>query len=170
MFNRTQFNLTAFNRPTYNYHFVSALLEGIGSVYPRSVIEAAGVILMQGIGTLTFTISTDGAAFLSGVGSVSVDSLKELYGTALFEGVGDVFISGEKYQVKQITFTGDFEVGDTIKIDMDKFTVTLNGTNAMNNITGDFFDLLEGENTIVYEDGSTSRTVYITVEYRDRWI
>jgi phage-related protein len=170
MFNRTYFNITPFNRPLFNFVYVGSLLEGMGGLYPSPVIEAIGAVLMQGVGALEFTVSTGGAVLLSGVGGFSIEGFKELYGSTLLEGVGDFNAEGSRYEVKAITFTGDFSAGDTIKIDMDKFSVTLNGQSSLSAITGDFFNLLEGENKITYSDSSTNRSVIITFEYRDRWL
>jgi hypothetical protein len=170
MFNRTDFNKTTFNRPLYSNVFVAALLSGVGDIYPDAVIDAVGHVLLEGRGTLELTVSQQGEVLLSGIGGISVDALKELYGNILLEGLGSIYATPSRYQVKAITYSGDFTVDGTIVIDMDKMTVKLNGQNALNDISGDFFGLLAGENEITYTDDSTNRTVRITIEYRDRWV
>ena len=169
MFNTRQFNLIAFNRPLYNFVFVSTLLYGIGNIYPNAVIEASGNILFEGLGTFEITVSQQGELLLSGAGSLSAEALKEMYGNILLEGLGTIYPTAGSYQVKAITYSGNFTIGSTILIDMDKYIVKLNGQNAKD-ISGDFFELLPGENEITYTDDSTNRTVKIIVEYRDRWL
>lgn len=170
MFNRTQFNLTKFNRPFFSFVFTSCLLVGEGNIFPNGVIDAVGNVLLQGNGTLELTVSEQGELFISGIGGISANALKELYGDVLLSGLGAIYPTATRYEVKSITYSGDFTVDGTIIINMDKFTVTLNGANALNNISGDFFNLLPGENEITYTDDSTNRTVRITFDYRDRWV
>ena len=170
MFNGTKFNLTAFNIQTDVYSLAQALLSGLGAIYPSAKIEAAAQTLLSGLGTIHLALTEEGQILMSGMGGLSAEALKELLAETLLSGVGSVYPTASKYEVKSITVTGDFAVGDTIIIDMDKFTVTLNGANALSSITNDFFNLDVGENEITYTDSSSSRTVKLTVVYRDRWV
>ena len=170
MFNRTGFNRTTFNKPLFEFVFVDALFSGIGNVYPTAFLEAGGKVLLEGNGTLEVTVSQQGELLLSGIGGISAEALKELYGDILLEGLGAIYPTAGRYQVKTITYSGNFTVGSIIIIDMDKYTVKLNGANALNDISGDFFGLLPGENEIIYTDDSVDRTVKIIVEYHDRWL
>lgn len=170
MFNRSEFNLITYNRPLYSVVFGDSSITGLGYIYPYAVYETIANILMVGKSTLEFTISEKGEFFISGIGGISIEAVKELYGNSLFEGIGNIYSTSTKYEVKAITFSGSFTVGDVIVVDMDKYTVTLNGVNALNNISGNFFNLLPGQNEITYTDDSTDRTVKIIVTYRDRWL
>ena len=85
-----------------------------------------------------------------------------------FKGLGTIYPTASSYKVNSITYSGNFTIGSTILINMDKYTIKLNGQNALKDISGDFFELLPGENEITYTDDSTNRTVKIIVEYRDR--
>lgn len=70
-----------------------------------------------------------------------------------------------------ITYSGAFTLCASITLDMDKMTALLNVTNTLNDISGNFFNLMSGENTITYTDNTTSAgTVGITVSYTDRWV
>jgi phage-related protein len=150
MFNRTQLNLTKFNISQNAYAYI--LMQGTGTISATGAINVYGDVLMQG------------------VGSVYAAGVVEVLGQVLLEGRGSVYADGLLYEVKAITFTGTFPAGSKITIDMDKYTAIMDGENALSYITGDFFNLNTGENDIVYTDGSTNRTVYLTVEHRDRWL
>ena len=69
-------------------------------------------------------------------------------------------------------FTENFASGDTIKINTNKMTVTLNDNNAMDLISGNLLKLKfqPGENELVYSDGEGSRQVKITVRHKNRWL
>ena len=170
MFNRTEFNITTFNRANSIFVFVASLLSGLGNIYPAGSLEVGGKSNLSGLGTLILTISEKGEALLSGDGAIYADALKELYGATLLEGLGKIYPNASKYEIKSLTFTGDFSAGTTMVINMDNFTVTLDGVNALNSITGDFFNLLGREINIIYTDSSGTRTIGITFVYRDRWI
>jgi hypothetical protein len=150
--------------------FVSTLLSGLGSIYPSASNILGAASYMPGLGTLSLTLSEKGEALLSGNGAIYAEGFKELYGQTLLEGLGSIYPNASKYEVSALTFTGTFSAGETIVIDMDKFTVKHNGANALNEMTGDFFNLLDGETEIIYTDTSSTRTIGITFVYRDRWV
>lgn len=62
--------------------------------------------------------------------------------------------------------------GDELVIDTCEMTVTVNGINQMRYTSqdSDFFNLLRGNNEIVYTDGSSSRRVSIDILWKDRWV
>ena len=67
-------------------------------------------------------------------------------------------------------YSGDFAPGDRIKVDRDRLTVTLNGSNAMHLVDGDLPFFAPGPNTLTYEDSEGSRQVRIRVSWRGRWL
>lgn len=62
--------------------------------------------------------------------------------------------------------------GQTLVIDTDKMTVTVDGQNVINLMSNDseFFLLLQGEDIVTYSDDSNSRNINIKVEWKDRWL
>lgn len=67
-----------------------------------------------------------------------------------------------------IEVEGPFEVGDTIVIDSDKFSVTLNGENILDRMSGDFPTIIPGNNEIRYIDEETGRTVAFRIVFSER--
>lgn len=86
------------------------------------------------------------------------------------EGIAEVEANLRRIKTEGITFTGEFKAGDKIIFDMEKFTVTLNGQNALHLVEGDFFNLHPGINELVYTDVESNRKVKVKIEYRDRWL
>ncbi|MCE5190925.1 MAG: hypothetical protein LLG08_04080 [Actinomycetia bacterium] len=67
-----------------------------------------------------------------------------------------------------LTFTGDFEDGDVIVIDMDDMTITKNGTQVYT-FSGAFFPFIVGAGGFVYTDDESARSVAVSVTHKDRW-
>jgi phage-related protein len=64
-----------------------------------------------------------------------------------------------------LTFTSDSPSG-TFIIDCKEATITKDGDAAYNYVTGDFFSLIEGTNTLQNTGAITSTKI----EYRDTWL
>lgn len=62
--------------------------------------------------------------------------------------------------------------GDELVINTCDMTVTLNGQNAMEYFSADseFITLLNGLNTLEYNDGSNSREISFDIIWKDRWL
>lgn len=62
--------------------------------------------------------------------------------------------------------------GETLEIDTENMTVTINGKNAVQHwqLGSKFFELAPGENTFIYYDTGSSRKAALTVTWRDRWL
>jgi predicted phage tail component-like protein len=67
--------------------------------------------------------------------------------------------------IETITFTSDSPSGIYV-IDCKESTITKSGDAAYNYVSGDFFTLIEGDNTIQNSGAITS----VTIEYRDTWL
>lgn len=67
--------------------------------------------------------------------------------------------------VETLTFTSDSPSG-TFVIDCKEATITKDGDAAYNYVTGDFFSLIEGNNTLQNTGAITSTQI----EYRDTWL
>lgn len=62
--------------------------------------------------------------------------------------------------------------GETLEIDTENMTVTINGKNAVQHwqLGSKFFELAPGENTFIYYDTAPTRKAALTVTWRDRWL
>jgi hypothetical protein len=67
-------------------------------------------------------------------------------------------------------YSGNFAPGDRIKVDRDRLTVTLNGSNMMHLVDGDLPFFSPGPNALSYEDAEGTRQVKIRVLWRGRWL
>jgi hypothetical protein len=67
-------------------------------------------------------------------------------------------------------YSGIFAPGDRIKVDRDRLTVTLNGSNVMHLVDGDLPFFAPGPNALTYEDSEGTRQVRIRVSWRGRWL
>lgn len=67
-------------------------------------------------------------------------------------------------------YSGDFAPGDRIKVDSDRLTITLNGSNVMHLVDGDLPFFAPGPNALTFEDSEGVRQVRIRVLWRGRWM
>jgi len=83
-----------------------------------------------------------------------------------------VEVLGEGYRnhFDSITFTGNFAPGEVIVIDSKMLTMTKNGQNALQDMTGDFFDLNLGGNQVTYTDDQGERNVLMRITHRDKFV
>jgi len=93
--------------------------------------------------------------------------IKRLYLVLL---ASTVFIASRLRLMKVLGFeySGDFEPGDIIKINTKKMTVTINGENALDLISGRLPLFNPGANELKYSDNEGSRTVKIKTLWRGR--
>jgi len=67
------------------------------------------------------------------------------------------------------TYSGNLAPGDTLKIDREKYRVTLNEVNVASNATGDWAVLGDTSNNITYADDEATRSLAMKIEYKNRW-
>jgi len=67
-----------------------------------------------------------------------------------------------------IEFTGDFEAGDVIVIDMGNHSITQNG-DLVYTFSGDFFSFEVGASGLVYTDDESSRSIAASIVHKNRW-
>ncbi|OMD21167.1 hypothetical protein BJP51_32175 [Paenibacillus odorifer] len=72
--------------------------------------------------------------------------------------------------VDKLAFTGGFNPGDKLVIDVKKQTITLNGVNAIHLLDGDFFELGLGLNEVTYADNEAAREILTRITHRDRYL
>lgn len=173
MFNRSGYNQTPYNRPgVATVILFSSALSGAGSLYVLATLDATARASLSGAGSLEAAYTRDLAysTALSGAGSLGAVFVRESNLASGLSGAGSLIPNMSKYRIDYIEFEGEFKPGDRIVIDSDKLTVTINGQNALQQTTGDFFDLALGDNTITYTDTSGSRNVILRIIHRDKFV
>ena len=71
---------------------------------------------------------------------------------------------------RELDYAGTLEPGDVLVITTDSQIVTLNGANAMKDITGDWILIDDGDNEVDYEDDEVSRTVTVQITWSPKWL
>ena len=140
------------------YELSGSFVRTIGKRLSGSVVYA-GILSMQRqyYRTLTATYEL--------TGKLTKQMYVHLLGTAVY--------LASRLRVQQVhgwEYSGDFAPGDRIKVDRDRLTVTLNGSNVMRLVDGDLPFFAPGNNILTYEDSEGTRQVRIRVLWRGRWI
>lgn len=171
---------------------LTAALSGIGSMSSLASLTFNLLCSISGTGTMSSnanmimnfltTLSGTGginANFMmifnmifgaSGIGSLQANLNIGLRFASHMSGMGTISANYSRYHLNLITFTGNIAPGDKIVIDAKKMTITKNGVNAFNLMTGDFFNIEPGENDIIYSDTESSRTILMRVTNRDKYL
>lgn len=172
MFNQSPFNHVHYNREYTVAVFASAHLSGEGEMLAHGTVDLSAAAQLTGMGLIDAEyireIFMD--TKMNGTGLITATMLRDRTFAVTLSGEGTMTAAANRYNVKFITFSGAFDPGDQIVIDMDKFKVTLNGDSALKQISGDFFSLAPGDNELTYEDSEGSRTVRIRISNTDRFL
>lgn len=166
------FNQANFNRLPFNARNQVAWLgfPGVGGLDVKAVAVIRGAASLSGEGGLSVLIITFGSAHLSGTGGLDTQGVRVQISGADLSGVGTLAISGTQVGIEEIELLGDFKPGDVLEIDMEQFTVKLNGQYVMEQVNGEYFDLLRGANELIYRDSSGSREVRVKITHKPRWM
>lgn len=177
MFNRQPYNRGKFNVPsvTISSNNGIALLK-LGAV-PVSVQRT---ISASGQASLKLSGLSDGTIVRYAAGSCLFTLGSYADGTKVFiveaEDATLVMLTQATQQLsgEQVMRFEDLVLrpGDELVINTCDLTVTLNGENAMEFFAADseFITLLNGENTIEYNDESESREISFDIIWKDRWL
>jgi len=173
MFNRSGFNQSPFNRPgVATIILFSSAMSGAGVI--DAVLNADMTVLadMSGAGLLeaVYIREIKCNSDMSGAGSLEAIYLRERNMQSSLSGAGSLAANLSKYHIDYIEFDGEFKPGDRIVIDSATLTVTINGQNALQQTSGDFFDLALGDNKITYTDTSGNRAVILRITHRDKFV
>ena len=84
--------------------------------------------------------------------------------------ISSIYTHITKHKEYKFDFTGAFAPGDEVKINTKTMQVTLNGVNALHLTDGAFPILTPGAQELVYMDNEGTRSVRITVQWRDKWL
>ncbi len=176
MFNRQPFNRGKFNISTSaaGNSGLALMLLGVNSVQPSVIISTSGVA------NLSLKQETDATVlrYSSGTSQIILNTQIEVTKVFIVEGgtsnirmktAANQVLAGESV----ISLEGIIlKPGDELVINTCDMTVTLNGQNAMEYFSDDseFFNLLNGINTIIYNDGNDERDVSFDIIWKDRWL
>lgn len=134
-----------------------AILDGIVS------IDAISSVYAQCIGTQFCTVN------IEAVPSVSALATADWNGAAAIAVVSSVSAVALAYVTKTMGFGGTLSASDVLVIDTDNRTVTLNGANAREDFTGEFWELFDGTNEIAWHSDAAP-TAELKVEHKPRWL
>lgn len=177
MFNRQPYNRGKFNTPSVQSTSNSGLsiLKLSGEpVKPQQVMTSYGMsaLMLRSTSNATNIKNSGGSATL--ILDNKASPTKIYYGMLDISNIelqtkGEHILAGEE----TIKLSGlILKPGDELVIDTGEMTVSVNGENMMKFVSNDseFFNLLPGDNEIIYTDGVTTRNVSIDILWKDRWV
>lgn len=172
MFNQIGFNSLPFNRPFSVDIYGSFALEANGDISVIGNLTASPSFDLTGGGELLFDAIRErfGTFILEGIGEMETSGIRDRFGQFDFQAVGELSFNAGRNRIDFIEFDGEFKPGDRIVIDSNNLKFTLNGTNALHLMSGDFFDLNIGINELIYTDTQTNRNILIRITYRDKFV
>lgn len=172
MFNQAPFNQLKFNQATISDIFAKMEFVGIGGfgldvgyITNGSAAFNAESGTSFSFGKITFT-----EILANGSGGIKLRLGKSKEFNANWQGLGTFNISNENFQIEIMEYYGVLNPNDRIIINTERFTVTKNNENALEEFDGNFLTLKEGVNEIVFEDNENTRTVLIRIEHKDRFL
>ncbi len=177
MFNRQPYNRGKFNVPSV----VISSNSGIALMKLRAVlVSAQQTISASGQASMKLSGLSDGTIVRYAAGSCLLTLGSYADRTKVFiveaEDAALVMLTQATPQLsgEQVMRFEDLVLrpGDELVINTCDLTVTLNGENAMEFFAADseFITLLNGENTIEYNDESESREISFDIIWKDRWL
>jgi hypothetical protein len=177
MFNRQPYNRGKFNVQTaqsIGNNGLALMLLGVNSVQPSVIISTSG------FANLSLKQETDATVLRYSSGSSQIILNTQVEGTKVFiveGGTSNIRMYTEANQMlggeSVISLEGmTLKPGDELIINTCDMTVTINGQNAMEYFSNDsdFFTLLNGLNTLIYNDSNSSRNISFDVIWKDRWL
>jgi len=81
-----------------------------------------------------------------------------------------LLIDGAVWSGTLFEYLGSLTPGAVLVIDCDQQLLTVNGVNDMKNMDGEWISLGPGVNEVTFTDSEVSRTLGVTVVYKDRWV
>lgn len=158
------FNTGSFNDPD---DYATRYMMNFGLDFNAPVTVMSGMSGMQG--DASFDAPMD-IVTMSGVSGGNIRFIREINATTTMSGVSDMDITPAYYQQSYMQLDGAFAPGDRIVLDASRLSITKNGENALYMLSGEFFDLNLGPNSIIYSDDAAGRNVLLRITHRDRFI
>ena len=173
MFNTLPFNQGAFNRPTISDILAAAIWSGEGvqeiagaAVWGvRLAMDGNSNLVISGSRVTEFKINP-----MDGNSNAIFQIGKSLVFNADWSGEGVLQVNNDSFQIYLMKFNGTLTPGQRITLNTEKFTLKRDGVDILPSFEGNFIDLKPGNNEIVIESDTTTRTLIIRVEHKDRWV
>lgn len=172
MFNHAGFNAGSFNQTPSNTVSMSAQLLAESSMSAKTnarMTLKANLSAEASLSAKLYRLYTTGAE-LSATSGLSASCALIILMRSNLSATGMLRANASKYMQISLTFTGDFAPGDIIDIDVSAETIKCNGINVMRFTAGEFAALHPGQNILAYSDQEASRSVYIWMRHRDRFM
>ena len=177
MFNRQPYNRGKFNVQTaqsIGNNGIAVMMMKANSILASKIISAIGT------SDLSMRDDVKGTIVKYNTGTSEILSGSQGEGTKVFivecgtsnirmETAANQVLAGESViSLEGITL----KPGDELIINTCDMTVTINGQNAMEFFSNEseFFALLNGLNTLIYNDSNSSRNISFDVIWKDRWL
>ena len=177
MFNRQPYNRGKFNVQTaqsIGNNGLAVMLMKANSILASKIISAIGT------SDLSMRDDVKGTIVKYNTGTSEILSGSQGEGTKVFiveGGTSNIRMETAANQVlageSVISLEGiTLKPGDELIINTCDMTVTINGQNAMEFFSNEseFFALLNGLNTLIYNDSNSSRNISFDVIWKDRWL
>ncbi|NLY46805.1 MAG: hypothetical protein GX053_12590 [Tissierella sp.] len=177
MFNRQPYNRGKFNVSSA----VSTSANGIGLMVMNSnTVNSNKIISANGFANLYMKDNAEGTNVKYNLGTTGLALNSFSDATKMFIASSDMSSLVLGTEANQ-TLSGESVIdlegiilrpGEELVINTIDMTVTINGQNAMEYFSNDseFFNLLNGLNTLIYNDSNSSRNVSFDVIWKDRWL
>lgn len=177
MFNRQPYNRGKFNVPSTS----STSANGIGlMVLNGEPVKASRLISAHGFAGMIINHNFNATINKNDIGNSLLALNSYSNGTKNYIVASDISSLVLTTEANQI-LSGEAEInlngiilrpGEELVINTMDMTVTINGQNAMEYFSNesDFFSLLNGLNTLIYNDSNSSRNISFDVIWKDRWL
>ena len=173
MFNQYLYNQTAYNQQTIFIEYLSSVMEAEGGFALDTSMILDARLTIDGVGTAEIDLArisfTNPAEWEGQAGGQFV--LGKLFTSgANWQGIGTITINNDAFNIFVMEYTGQLDVGETLTLNTERFTLVKDGQNVLNLLEGDFVNLKLGLNEIQIESDTVTRTLLVRVEHRDRWL
>ena len=177
MYNRARFNHTPYNRSTVLEFQWKASVDGVAAVkaeinicFSFNIDPASGI--SDGSGLFIRIIFPDS------ISEALSETLAAYVRVFMYEGIAEAISgsSGTKvslYELATMLIQNiNMAAGDTLIIDTDHMTVTLNGVNVVDKISdeSEFFDLKPGLNEIAVSSKTAASKADVKILWKDKWL
>jgi hypothetical protein len=166
------FNRAPFNRPYVIQAYFNVTISSTTEVSARLNADFAVGLAYESATEFNGAPTRDipaSAAFTSAT-ELLTQMIRERLHAAGFTSSTQLSAHVRYMHVDALTFTGGFNPGDKLVIDVKRQTITLNGVNAIHLLDGDFFELGLGLNTVTYADNEAAREILTRITHRDRYL
>lgn len=177
MFNRQPYNRGKFNVQTtqsIGNNGIAVMMMKANSILASKIISAIGT------SDLSMRDDVKGTIVKYNTGTSEIWSGSQGEGTKVLTAESEISKLAMHTEANQmlggesvISLEGiTLKPGDELIINTCDMTVTINGQNAMEFFSNEseFFTLLNGLNTLIYNDSNSSRNISFDVIWKDRWL